>query len=213
MKQDTVKKLFKSIRRGMIIDAIFFGTIIGAIQYSKAQVPHNHTYGKATVYLDHYGVSHLYGPTDASVIYASAWVEANANWKLVEQNFLRSIGRASEVFGQKTIGDDYLDRALQIPELSMKEYKRESPKLSNWSAGQRYGISGNSFVKVIDFGPQIRSRSVIEFGQSADPKSPHFFDQAPLYAKEMFKKAWFYRKDVEKHIEQSYQVGVRHDSH
>jgi acyl-homoserine-lactone acylase len=92
-------------------------------------------------------------------------------------------------------------------------YPEESPKLSNWSAGQRYGISGNSFVKVIDFGPHIRSRSVIEFGQSADPKSPHFFDQAPLYAKEMFKKAWFYRKDVEKHAERSYQVGIGLNSH
>lgn len=87
------------------------------------------SYGKATVYLDHYGVPHIYGPTDESVIYASAWVEANANWKLVERNFLRSIGRASEIFGEKTVGDDYLDRALQIPELSRKEYNRESPKM------------------------------------------------------------------------------------
>ncbi|HKJ44402.1 MAG TPA: penicillin acylase family protein, partial [Balneolales bacterium] len=74
-------------------------------------------------------------------------------------------------------------------------------------AKRQYGTVGNSFVKVIDFGPQIRSRSVIEFGQSADPKSPHFFDQAPLYAKEKFKKAWFYRKDVKKHTERSYKVG------
>jgi len=87
------------------------------------------SYGTATVYLDHYGVPHIYGPTDASVIYASAWTEANANWPLVEQNFLRAIGRASEIFGEKTVGDDYLDRALQIPELSKKEYESESPKM------------------------------------------------------------------------------------
>ncbi|HKJ33176.1 MAG TPA: penicillin acylase family protein, partial [Balneolales bacterium] len=92
MKQNTVNKFGISIRSCIMIAVISFGTIIGGIQYSKAQVPHIHSYGKATVYLDHYGVPHIYGPTDASVIYASAWVEANANWKLVEQNFLRSIG-------------------------------------------------------------------------------------------------------------------------
>ncbi|MGH8225849.1 MAG: penicillin acylase family protein [Gammaproteobacteria bacterium] len=86
-------------------------------------------YGAATVYLDHYGVPHIFGPTDASVIYASAWVQANADWPLVERNFLRATGRASEFLGKETLGDDYLDRALQIPLLSREEYQRESPQM------------------------------------------------------------------------------------
>ena len=129
MKQEKSKKLFKYLRKSVSIVAILTGIIFGISRNSVAQVTHNTSYGKATVYLDHYGVPHIYGSTDASVIYASAWTEANANWKLVEQNFLRSIGRASEMFGEKTVGDDYLDRALQIPELSRKEYESESPKM------------------------------------------------------------------------------------
>ena len=129
MKQKMNPKLLKYIRKHVTISIIFLGVVFGFSRYSAAQVKHTTSYGKATIYLDHYGVPHIYGPTDASVIYASAWTEANANWPLVEQNFLRAIGRASEIFGEKTVGDDYLDRALQIPELSKKEYESESPKM------------------------------------------------------------------------------------
>ena len=67
------------------------------------------------------------------------------------------------------------------------------------TAGRRYGVSGNTFVKVIEFGPVVRGRSVLVFGQSGDPDSPHYFDQAALYANRSFKPAWFAREAVEAH--------------
>ncbi|MBT8336189.1 MAG: penicillin acylase family protein [Gemmatimonadetes bacterium] len=63
--------------------------------------------------------------------------------------------------------------------------------------GPRLGAGGNSFVKVIEFGPTPRAASVLNYGQSGDPASPHFFDQARLYAARSFKPAWFTRADVE----------------
>jgi acyl-homoserine lactone acylase PvdQ len=67
------------------------------------------------------------------------------------------------------------------------------------SVGRRYGVHGNTFVKVIEFGPQVRGRSVLVFGQSGDSASPHYFDQAPLYAEGQFKPAWMTREEVEAH--------------
>jgi len=73
--------------------------------------------------------------------------------------------------------------------------------------GKRYyGVSGNSYVAVVEFGRRVRAESIVTLGQSADPKSPHYFDQAPLYAAKQFKPAWFTKSDVKKNAERTYTV-------
>ncbi len=75
------------------------------------------------------------------------------------------------------------------------------------AAGKRgYGVHGNSFVKVIEFTPEPRARSLWVFGQSADPDSPHYFDQAELYSERRFKAAWFTREEVEAHTERTVRL-------
>jgi acyl-homoserine-lactone acylase len=73
-------------------------------------------------------------------------------------------------------------------------------------ASQRLGRGGNSFVKVVAFGPTTRAASILNYGQSGDPASPHFFDQAELYALRQFKSAWFSRAEVEANAVRSYSV-------
>jgi len=70
-----------------------------------------------------------------------------------------------------------------------------------------YGDRGNSFVAVVEFGPRIRARSVLAGGESGDPASPHFNDQAEMFTKSQFKDVLFYREDVEKHRERKYHPG------
>ena len=70
-----------------------------------------------------------------------------------------------------------------------------------------YGSSGNSFVAVVDFGPQVRARAVTAGGVSGDPKSPHFDDEATRYATGNLRDVYFYRPDVEKHAQRTYRPG------
>jgi acyl-homoserine lactone acylase PvdQ len=72
---------------------------------------------------------------------------------------------------------------------------------------KRYGYVGNSFVAVVEFGPTLKARSILAGGQSSDPASPHFRDQAEWYAQERFKDVLFYREDVEKNAERTYRPG------
>jgi acyl-homoserine lactone acylase PvdQ len=73
-------------------------------------------------------------------------------------------------------------------------------------ASPRLGRGGNSFVKVMAFGPRLRAASILNYGQSGDPASLHFFDQAELYAQGKFKPAWFSRAEVEANATRSYEV-------
>ena len=70
-----------------------------------------------------------------------------------------------------------------------------------------YGTSGNSFVAVVEFGDQVKARAVTAGGQSGDPKSPHFGDQAVRYSTGDLREVYFYRPQVEAHKERQYHPG------
>jgi len=70
-----------------------------------------------------------------------------------------------------------------------------------------YGTTGNSFVAVVEFGPQVRARAVSAGGQNGNPASPHFNDQAARYATGNLREVYFYRAQVESHAEKQYRPG------
>jgi acyl-homoserine lactone acylase PvdQ len=72
---------------------------------------------------------------------------------------------------------------------------------------KRYGVSGNSFVACVEFGKKIKAKSVITGGQSFDPSSKHYTDQAQMYIDGKFKDVLFYKEDVLKHVESKYHPG------
>lgn len=70
-----------------------------------------------------------------------------------------------------------------------------------------YGTYGNSFVAVVEFGEKVKAKSILAGGQSGDPSSPHFYDQAQRYADVKFKDVAYYKEDVEKRAVKSYRPG------
>ncbi|MGB5274627.1 MAG: penicillin acylase family protein, partial [Flavobacteriaceae bacterium] len=72
-----------------------------------------------------------------------------------------------------------------------------------------YGTRGNSFVAVVEFGDKVRAKSILAGGQSGDPESPHFDDQAQRYANVEFKEVAYYKEDVLKRPHETYRPGKR----
>jgi acyl-homoserine-lactone acylase len=71
-----------------------------------------------------------------------------------------------------------------------------------------YGTSGNSFVAVVEFGKDsVRAKAVTAGGESGDPRSPHFDDQAERYAAGRLRDVYFYPAQLEGHTERKYHPG------
>jgi len=70
-----------------------------------------------------------------------------------------------------------------------------------------YGTSGNSFVAVVEFGPRVRARAVTAGGESGDPASRHFNDQAARYASGNLREVYFYPDQLRGHTERTYRPG------
>jgi acyl-homoserine lactone acylase PvdQ len=70
-----------------------------------------------------------------------------------------------------------------------------------------YGTSGNSFVAVVEFGPTLRAKAVTAGGESGNPSSPHFNDQAKRYSTGDLREVYFYRSQLKGHTEREYHPG------
>jgi acyl-homoserine lactone acylase PvdQ len=74
---------------------------------------------------------------------------------------------------------------------------------------KRYGVSGNSFICAVEFGPRIKAKSLLAGGNSGVETSPHFFDQGKMYAEGQFKDVLFYKEDVLKNAKVEYKPGKK----
>jgi acyl-homoserine lactone acylase PvdQ len=86
----------------------------------------------------------------------------------------------------------------QLPSFS-SQYFRNTRK--------RYGTGGNSFICAVEFGQKIKARSLLAGGNSSNPASPFFENQALMYTKGRFKDVLFYKEDVMKHTKREYHPG------
>jgi acyl-homoserine lactone acylase PvdQ len=104
-----------------------------------------------TIYRDTYGVPHVYGPTDASVVFGFVYAQAEDNFSQIEDNYIRALGRASEMYGEKTLADDLLVKTLEISRLSIAEYGRANARSRELcdatAAGLNYFLLQNPRVK------------------------------------------------------------------
>jgi acyl-homoserine-lactone acylase len=79
---------------------------------------------------------------------------------------------------------------------------RQYPGTKKW-----YGTSGNSFVAVVEFGDSVRAKAITAGGESGDPSSPHFGDQAERYATGGLRPVYFYKDELQGHVEKQYHPG------
>lgn len=137
----------------------------------------------------------------------------------VRETLLKDFGRIDVPLGEfqrlqrpaERNGGRYTDDQPSLP-LPSLEANAVGTIFALWSqkpegARRRYALGGSAYVAVVEFGPRVRALSITPFGQSGDPDSRHFFDQAPLFAAGQFKPAWLSLEDIRANLERSYRPG------
>jgi acyl-homoserine-lactone acylase len=79
---------------------------------------------------------------------------------------------------------------------------RPYPGTKKW-----YGTSGNSFVAVVEFGEKVHAKAVTAGGESGNPSSPYFDDQAKRYSTGDLRDVYFYPSDLKDHTVREYHPG------
>ena len=79
---------------------------------------------------------------------------------------------------------------------------RPYPATKKW-----YGTSGNSFVAVVEFSDKVHAKAVTAGGESGNPASPHFNDEAHRYSTGNLREVYFYRSQLQGHTEKEYHPG------
>ena len=67
--------------------------------------------------------------------------------------------------------------------------------------GKMRAVGGDSYVATIEFGPTVRARSLLSYGNASQPGSPHRGDQLELFAAKQLKPVWLTRAEIEQHLE------------
>jgi acyl-homoserine-lactone acylase len=76
--------------------------------------------------------------------------------------------------------------------------------------GRIVGTSGDSYILLVEWDAQgrVSSRSIQPYGSAVlDARSPHYADQAPLFAACRLKPVWLEEADIRAHLEREYRPG------
>jgi acyl-homoserine-lactone acylase len=104
-----------------------------------------------TIIRDDWGVPHIYGKTDADVVFGLMYAQAEDDFNRVETNFINSQGRLAEAEGEKEIWRD-LRMKLFIDPAEMQAKYNESPAwlkalMDGWAEGLNFYLATHPDVK------------------------------------------------------------------
>lgn len=72
---------------------------------------------------------------------------------------------------------------------------------SPWKERKFQGVGGDTFIAIVEFSNPIKAKVLLTYGNSSNPRSPHFGDQLGLTAGKQWREPWLTRAEIEKHLE------------
>src|SRR5437867_966066 len=118
----------KEKRRGTLVSALLLAVQLAAVHAgdkpTAAALDPAALARSVTIHRDHYGVPHIDGPTDESVIFGFAYCQAEDYLWQIEESYVAGLGRASELNGQQAYQTDWKDRLLEVARLAREDFEQ-----------------------------------------------------------------------------------------
>ncbi len=111
-----------------------------------------------TVYRDEWGVPHIVGPTDESVVFGFGYCQAEDYFWQLEDSFILGIGRYAEVHGSRGLKKDLLNRAFEVPRRSQEDFKKQPAEAQRICAAFVAGIN-----HYLAHHPEVQPRMIRHF--------------------------------------------------
>ena len=95
-----------------------------AQKFTSKEIARYQTQAKqVTIIRDNWGVPHIYGKTDANVVFGLMYAQCEENFKGIERNYLYQLGKQAEVDGESNLFTDVQLQLIADSTDAIKEYK------------------------------------------------------------------------------------------
>jgi acyl-homoserine-lactone acylase len=111
-----------------------------------------------TITRDNYGIPHITGPTDESVLFGLAYARAEDHFHVIEDAVISATGRQAEVNGESSVLADYGVHAFRVCELSREEYAAFPNKIKLLCDAYAEGL--NYYLKTH---PEVKPKLITRF--------------------------------------------------
>jgi acyl-homoserine-lactone acylase len=113
---------------------------------------------RVTIIRDKWGIPHIYGKTDADVVFGLMFAQCEDDFNRVEVNYINSMGRMAEVEGESMIYTDLRMKLYIDPAKVKKEYDNSPAWLKKLMVAFADGINYYLFTH-----PEVKPKLIIKF--------------------------------------------------
>ncbi|MHA4808094.1 penicillin acylase family protein [Flavitalea flava] len=116
-----------SIFLSLISLSLALGQTTGTL-FSPAEISRYEARARAvSITEDTWGIPHIYGKTDADVVFGLLYTECREDFSRVEKNYLEMLGRQAEAYGEENLVTDIMMRLIYDSAQAVEDYRTSPP--------------------------------------------------------------------------------------